>query len=189
MLLMQGSNVTTRLPIAPDLEPDSIERITRLINDVYDVAESGLWKRKGTRTDTAEVERLLRKSALILAESNGEIVGSVNVNLMGDCVGQFGMLVADPRLRGRGIGSALVECAENWAREMRCHTMRLELLTPRTWSHPSKEFLKTWYSRLGYKPQATESLEKLHPDLVGELATECDYTVWHKPLNREYSSQ
>ena len=170
--------------MAPDLEPGSIERITRLINSVYDDAESGMWKPKRTRTTTAEVERLLRRSALILAELNGEIVGSVNVNLMGDCVGEFGMLVADTCHRGQRIGSALVECAENWAREMKCHTMRLELLTPRTWSHPSKEFLKKWYSRLGYMPQATEPLEKLHPGLVGELATECEFTVWHKPLKR-----
>jgi len=51
-----------------------------------------------------------------------------------------------------------------------------------SWTHPSKEFLKKWYSRSGYKPQATESFEILHPELVPELATECDFTVWHKSL-------
>ena len=45
-----------------------------------------------------------------------------------------------------------------------------------------KEFLKKWYSRMGYKPQATESLEILYPELVPELATECDFTVWYKSL-------
>jgi hypothetical protein len=39
-----------------------------------------------------------------------------------------------------------------------------------------------WYSRIGYKPQATEALEILHPELVPELATECAFTVWHKSL-------
>jgi hypothetical protein len=39
-----------------------------------------------------------------------------------------------------------------------------------------------WYSRIGYKPQATEPFEILHPELVPELATECDFTVWHKSL-------
>jgi hypothetical protein len=60
--------------------------------------------------------------------------------------------------------------------------MRLELLTPRSWSHPSKEFLKAWYARIGYAPQFSEPLEKTHPQLVGELATHCDFTVWHKRL-------
>jgi len=55
-----------------------------LINEVYDEAESGMWKRKGTRTNPTEVERLLRAQALILAESDGMLVGSVNVNLMND---------------------------------------------------------------------------------------------------------
>jgi GNAT superfamily N-acetyltransferase len=180
--MRQERKATTRFPIPSDLEADNIERVTQLINDVYDVAESGLWKRKGTRTNAAEVERLLRNRALILAEMDGAIVGSVNVNLMDDGVGEFGMLVANPGLRGQGIGSALVDHAEQWARDMKCHTMRLELLTPRSWTHPIKEFLKAWYTRLGYQPQGPELLERLHPELVQELATECDYTVWHKPL-------
>ena len=73
-----------------------------------------MWKRKGTRTNSAEVERLLRAHALILAEIDGVLVGSVNVNLMSDAVGEFGMLVADLHDRGKGIGSALVDRAENW---------------------------------------------------------------------------
>ena len=29
--------------------------------------------------------------------------------------------------------------------------MRLEVLVPRTWTHPSKQFLKAWYGRRGYR--------------------------------------
>jgi GNAT superfamily N-acetyltransferase len=180
--MKQAQQVTTRFPIESDFESDNVKRLSDLINEVYDDAESGMWKRRGTRTHPAEVERLLRADALILAEIDGVIVGSVNVNRMGDGVGEFGMLVADLRHRGRGIGSALVDRAERWARDMGCHTMRLELLTPRHWTHPSKEFLKVWYSRIGYAPRATEPLEMLHPELARDLATECDFTVWHKSL-------
>jgi GNAT superfamily N-acetyltransferase len=175
--------IETRFPIESDLRRDAISQLTEQINRVYDDAESGMWKRQGTRTDHAEVERLLRSRALILAEIDGILVGSVNVRLMGDGIGEFGMLMADPGRRGTGIGSALVERAASWARDQACHTMRLELLTPRNWTHPSKEFLKKWYSRIGYEPIATESLEVLHPELVPELATECDFTVWHKSLD------
>ena len=145
----QARRVTTRCPVESDLETASIKRLSDLINEVYDDAESGMWKRKGTRTHPVEVERLLRARALILAEIDGVLVGAVNVELMNDGVGEFGMLVADLNHRGKGIGSALVERAENWARGMKCHTMRLELLTPRNWTHPSKEFLKMWYTRIG----------------------------------------
>jgi hypothetical protein len=29
--------------------------------------------------------------------------------------------------------------------------MQLEVLVPRQWSHRSKEFLKAWYTRIGYR--------------------------------------
>ena len=180
--MKQAQKVTTRFPIESDLEADNIERLSDLINEVYDDAESGMWKRKGTRTNPAEVERLLRAQALILAEIDGVLVGSVNVSLLSDGVGEFGMLVADRKYRGLGIGSALVKHAEKWARQHACRTMRLEILTPRHWTHPSKNFLRQWYARIGYAPQATEPFESMHPALVPELATECDFTVWHKSL-------
>jgi N-acetylglutamate synthase-like GNAT family acetyltransferase len=142
----------------------------------------------GNATNPGEVERLLRSQALILAEIDGRLVGAVNVNLMNDGIGEFGMLVADLNQRGKGIGSALVDWAEHRARDIGCHTMQLELLTPRHWTHPSKEFMKRWYSRIGYTPQATEPFELLHPELASELAAECDYTVWHKSLNRSSSA-
>lgn len=178
----QAKKVTTRFPVESDLEADNIKRLSNLINQVYDDAESGMWKRKGTRTSPAEIERLLRARALILAEVGGVLVGSVNVNLLGGGVGEFGMLVAHREYRGEGVGSALVEHAERWARQHACHTMRLEVLTPRHWAHPSKEFVRRWYSRIGYAPRTTEPFEATHPELVPELATECDFTVWHKSL-------
>jgi GNAT superfamily N-acetyltransferase len=174
--------MTTRFPIESDLAADNVKRLSDLINEVYDDAESGMWKRKGARTNPGEVERLLRARALILAEVDGVLVGSVNVNLLGDGVGEFGMLVADRKYRSEGAGSALVKHAERWAREHACHTMRLEVLTPRHWTHPSKEFLRHWYSRIGYTPQTTEPFESMHPELAPELATECDFTVWRKSL-------
>ena len=172
----------TRFPTASDLTPDNVKRLSDLINEVYDDAESGMWKRKGTRTNSAEVWRLLQARALILAEVDGVLVGSVNVNLLGEGVGEFGMLVTCHRHRGQGIGAALIGHAEQWAREHACHTMRLEVLAPRTWKHPSKELLRQWYTRLGYTPQTTEPFDSMHPELLPELATECDYTGWCKSL-------
>ncbi|MGH8204101.1 MAG: hypothetical protein ACREST_05785, partial [Steroidobacteraceae bacterium] len=79
-----GSPVTTRFPVESDLEAGAVRRLSDLINEVYDDAESGMWKRKGTRTYRAAVEGLLRERSLILAEIDGALVGSVHVSLMGD---------------------------------------------------------------------------------------------------------
>ena len=116
--MKQAQKVTTRFPIESDLGADSIKRLSDLINEVYDDAESGMWKRTGTRTNPAEVEYLLRTQALILAEMDGVLVGAVNVNLMSDGVGEFGMLVADLNHRKNGIGLALIDRAEGWARAL-----------------------------------------------------------------------
>ncbi|HEY7159930.1 MAG TPA: N-acetyltransferase, partial [Acidobacteriota bacterium] len=59
---------------------------------------------------------------------------------------------------------------------------RLKILAPRHWKHPSKEFLKQWYSRLGYVQQSIEPFELMPPEFISELATECDFSVWHKSL-------
>jgi len=178
----QEPELICRFPITYDLNEEVVRSLSNLINAVYDDAESGMWKHKATRTNTGQVRKLLKEKALILAELDGKIVGSVNVNLMGGSIGEFGMLVADFNHRGKGIGSALVQAAEDWARQKKCKTMQLELLTPRHWKHPSKEFLKQWYRRIGYEPQLVEPFEKLHPEKVADLATECDFTVWHKQL-------
>ena len=177
-----STRLSCREPCEADFKDEAIKHVVDLINRVYDDAESGMWRRPGTRTNPDQVRQLLREKRLILAELNGVIVGSVNVNLLDEMVAEFGMLVADPDHRGLGIGSMLLKAAEEWARSMNRRTMRLELLTPRSWTHPSKEFLKGWYKRIGYAPEFTEPFEKMYPELISELATDCDFTVWHKQL-------
>lgn len=181
--MKQKQKIITRFPIDSDLDAHNINRLSDLINEVFDHAESGMWKQKCIRTNPGEVESLLRDQALILAEIDGVLVGSVNIHIYSDEIGEFGMLVADRRYRGAGIGSALVEHAENWARQNSCHIMRLKLLAPRHWLHPSKEFLRQWYSRLGYVQQTIEPFESMHTEFIRQLATECDFTVWHKSLD------
>ena len=89
--MKQSQIVITRFPVGSDFETDNVKRLSDLINEVYDDAESGMWKRKGTRTNPAEVERLLRDGALILAEIGAVLVGSVHVNLLEDGIGAFGI--------------------------------------------------------------------------------------------------
>jgi hypothetical protein len=72
--MKQTQKVITRFPIESDLEIQNIKRLSDLINEVYDNAESGMWKRTGIRTNPAEVERLLRAQALVLAEIDSQLI-------------------------------------------------------------------------------------------------------------------
>ncbi|MAM59038.1 MAG: GNAT family N-acetyltransferase [Salinicola sp.] len=174
--------IKVRIADEVDLNSDYLEKLVCLINEVYADAEAGMWIPSASRTDSEELSSLVRGGNLMLAESEGDLVGVVKLILLSQDVAEFGMLAADRNQRGKGIGSALVAHAEKWALQNGCRTMQLELLTPRGWENESKEFLKKWYSRIGYRPVETQPFEIMYSDLAGLLQTECDFTVWHKHL-------
>jgi Acetyltransferase (GNAT) family len=95
------------------------------------------------------------------------------------------MLVAAPDHRGTGVGRALLDFVERTGFERGMRAMQLELLVPRGWSHPSKESLRAWYGRRGYRIVGTGRLDDAYPQLAPPLATPCDFEIHHKPLDRE----
>lgn len=163
-------------------ESTDVDSLTGLINRVYADGERGLWADGAARTDAVEVAAIIRSRELIVARVDGVVVGAVRLQFLSDEVGEFGMLVADPDRRGIGIGRDLVAYAEEWAREQGLAQMQLELLVPRTWSHPVKEFLRGWYTRIGYQQVRTAQLEEAYPALQPLLATPCDFLIFRKKL-------
>jgi GNAT superfamily N-acetyltransferase len=159
-----------------------VDHLTNLINDVYTTAENGLWRDGAPRTTAAEVAELIRTGQIAVATRNGQIAGSVRVHDVADDTSEFGMLVAAPDQRGTGVGRALVAFAERHSRERGMRAMQLELLLPRAWRHPSKEFLKEWYGRIGYQRVRTASIGDSHLHLAPLLATPCDLAIYEKPL-------
>ena len=161
---------------------DLVAEIVDLINRVYADGEKGLWVDGAKRTDQAEVTALTRTGQLALARMDGRLVGAVRIQRLATGEAEFGMLVADPDRRGIGIGRVLVAAAERWAREQNLARMQLELLVPRTWTHPVKEFLRAWYTRIGYREIRKGRLDEAYPALQPHLATPCDFVIYQKPL-------
>jgi RimJ/RimL family protein N-acetyltransferase len=62
----------------------------------------------------------------MVAEADGEIVGTINVDVGRFGTGDLGMLV-DASWRGRGVGSALMDAAIAWSREQGLHKLSLEV--------------------------------------------------------------
>ena len=162
--------------------PERVDDLAALINDVYETAERGLWHKGATRTTPAELAELIRAGQIAVATCDGEVVGSVQLHDVAPDTSEFGMLVAAPDERGTGVGRALLDFAERWSRERGLRTMQLELLVPRHWRHPSKEFLRGWYGRRGYRRVRTEVIGGAHPHLAPLLATPCDLEIHQKPL-------
>src|SRR5690242_583257 len=153
-----------------------------LINDVYAVAEQGLWRDDATRTTAPQLAQLIEAREIAVARVDGEIAGAVHVHAVSDGPGLFGMLAVGPEHRGAGVGRELVEFAERHCRDRGRAAMQLELLVPRTWRHPTKVFLDGWYRRLGYRVVRRTTLDENYPELVPMLATECELLVYEKPL-------
>ncbi len=60
--------------------------------------------------------------------------------------------------------------------------MQLELLVPRHGTHPGKERLRDWYSRLGYSVIRTVPFEEYVPHAAPHLNAPGDVLVFNKPL-------
>ena len=119
---------------------------------------------------------------IAVATRGGELAGSMQLHDVAEDTSEFGMLVAAPEHRGTGVGRELVAFAEDRSRARGLGAMQLELLLPRAWRHPSKEFLKAWYGRIGYRRLRSGGMAETHPQLAPLLATPCELAVYAKPL-------
>jgi ribosomal protein S18 acetylase RimI-like enzyme len=163
-------------------DTEVVEHLTTLINEVYRTAESGLWRDGVTRTTADEITDLIAAGEMAVTSRGARIVGAVQIHEVAPDVTEFGMLAADPQHRNTGVGRALIDFAEQSARRRGMRAMQLVLLVPREWRHPAKEFLKSWYHRLGYRVVRTAPIDEVRPDLAPLLATACTFDVYQKPL-------
>jgi ribosomal protein S18 acetylase RimI-like enzyme len=159
-----------------------MERISELTNEVYAVAEAGLWIDGATRTSAAEIVQLTRAGQIAVARMGGQVVGCVRLQRLDERTGEFGMLCADPAHRGIGIGRELVRFVERKSYADGVSAMQLELLVPRDGTHPTKQFLAEWYSRIGYRIARTGTIDELYSELAPLLATPCDFVIYRKDL-------
>lgn len=165
-----------------NISTKEINSLVKIINDAYKVAEGDLWINSAKRVTFDEMQTLINQNQIIIATNNNEIVGSVKVARLSKDVAEFGMLATNFNYRDLGIGTKLVNTAEDWARNNGFRIMQLELLTPKHYINPSKEILKEWYTKGGYKHHSIEPFKNLFPNTYHLLAVECDFNIYHKNL-------
>lgn len=130
-----------------------------------------------------EVAQLIGAGQIAIATQGERIVGGVRIHDVARDVSEFGLLVAAPYQRNSGVGRSLIEFAERRSRGRGLRAIQLELLVPQGWSHPSKEFLKAWYGRRGYRITRTKNFVDAYPQLAPLLAAPCDLEIHEKPLD------
>jgi GNAT superfamily N-acetyltransferase len=170
------------LPTGTADDDESLVLLGDLVNEVYSAAEEGLWIRGTSRTTRGELAQYVRDGEIVVALAGGDLAGCMRLYHVDDRITGFAMLAVPLNYRGTGVGRELVEYAERACAASGRTTMQLEVLVPRRWTHPSKEFLVGWYTRIGYRTRRVGDLASAYPELAPSLATECDFVVFQKDL-------
>lgn len=134
----------------------------------------------GQRTDAAMLAEIIAdpKQAILMAEIDGALVGSVLIADRGAGTGYLGMLSVDPSRQTGGIGKALVKVAEAAVAE-RFGARRMEMNV--FWQRDS---LIAWYERMGYRRTGeTRPFDGNNPRLGLPLRDDLWFEVLAKPLS------
>ena len=125
--------------------PADAAKITDVINAAFRVAEEFFID--GLRIGQAEVEQLLGKGAFLLAETGTKLSGSVYVEMRGER-SYLGLLSVDPASQKSGLGSLLMNEAENYCRQRGSRFMDIYIVNLR-------QELPPYYRRRGYVENGT----------------------------------
>jgi GNAT superfamily N-acetyltransferase len=129
-------------PIVRDAQPFDADALARLITQLgYPTSPSTLPGRLSRLGSDANARAFV-------AESDGDIAGALTIHLRDTLnhdrpIAQITMLVVDENQRGSGIGRALVDAAEQFARDRGCHRINVTTQLMRAGAH-------AFYERVGY---------------------------------------
>ncbi len=149
-------------------DPADVSGLTELINLAFEIESEFV---SGRRIDETEVGELVEKQSLWLVdEVGGGAQACVNLELLDERRGRFGLLAVHPATQTRGLGRFLVGYSERWL--CRCGRSRVEILVV-----DRREVLRNWYERLGYRTVATRPFTQ--PE---RLLKPCRFLVMSKDL-------
>ena len=125
-------------------ESADAENIARLVNAAFRPERFFI---DADRTDVEKIRALFEKGKFLLAEQAGVPVACVYVELRGER-GYFGLLAVDPARQRAGLGSRMIDAAEEYCRAAGCRFMDLTTVNLR------KE-LPGYYRHRGYVENGT----------------------------------
>jgi GNAT superfamily N-acetyltransferase len=149
---------------------EDAERITSVINSAFRRAEEFFID--GDRIDVESVLNFLNTGNFLLAEKEDVLVGCVYVEQRGNRA-YLGLLAVDPAVQNFGLGSLLMDAAEDYCRGLSCRFMDIFVVNLR-------EDLPGFYHRRGYVETGTSPFPS---DLKTKLPVH--FVEMSKPLRAE----
>jgi len=134
----------------------------RLLSDSLDDLERRLdgWSRAGY-VDAAADELLPPAGALLVGYEDGEAVACGAVHVIAPGIAEVKRMFVAPRVRGRGLGRALLDALERTAIELGCDVARLDSTEPL--AEAMALYRRAGYVEVGdynHNPNATAWMER-----------------------------
>lgn len=165
---MEQARFQSRSPKIRLAEVRDAESITAVINSAFRAAESFLVDRD--RIDPESVQAFLQKGKFLVAEEAGSMVGCVYLELRGERA-YLGLLSVTPERQKAGLGSLLMDAAEDYCAKAGCRFMDLRIVNVR-------RELPGFYHRRGYKE--TGKTEAFPAVITTKIP--CHFVEMSKPL-------
>ena len=146
---------------------EDAERIMTVINAAFRSAEAFFID--GDRIDLQSVLNYLEQGKFLLAESGSALLGCVYIEPRGDR-SYLGLLAVDPSRHKSGLGSSLMEAAEDYCRDLGHSFMDIKIVNHR-------HDLPAFYLKRGYVEMGTSPFP---PDI--ETKMPCHFIDMSKPL-------
>jgi predicted N-acetyltransferase YhbS len=125
-------------------EPLDLEAVTSVINLAFKVERFFIER---DRISADDVCTLAGKGKFLVAEDLGKVVGCVYVELRGASA-YLGLLAVHPSRQRSGLGSQLMQGAEDYCRDAGCQSVDLRIVNLRA-------ELPAFYRRRGYRENGT----------------------------------
>ncbi|NVK65970.1 MAG: GNAT family N-acetyltransferase [Flavobacteriales bacterium] len=162
--------------------PSQCTELYEIMRDAYARTEVEIWGENYVRLPEHEFQKLIDDEVILGAALNGQLVGTLYLKKVNAQESSFGLLGVHSSAEGKGIGSKLIEVAENQARLDGSDYMVIDILRPRDFQMPGKNRLRTWYEKMGYEYTYSENFQDRRPDRAVDLKVPSVFDCFRKKL-------
>jgi GNAT superfamily N-acetyltransferase len=98
-------------------------------------------------------------NSTFIAETNNVPLGFIHVrthkdSISGETCGTIPLLAVSAKSQGLGVGKLLIEHSENWAKNLGCRLLHLEVFS-------NNKRAESFYQNLGFKPETTHMIKTI----------------------------
>lgn len=165
------------------LTPSEIKEAHEILRIAYEVTEEEIWGKDYNRLFIEDFTALVEAGEIYVAYLDNKIVGSIHIYQHNSDTYKFSLLSVDFKHGGNGIGTALINRAEEEAIQNGAKQIKIEILRVKGKDVPHKVRLHNYYQRLGYAYTHSADSDCLIPDWKYKLLVNpSDFDFYCKEL-------